>query len=249
MTIRTVIIDDEALARNRLKRMLEPYESLTVAGEARNGKEALEVLSRLRPDVLFLDIRMPLLSGFEMLEQSEESPYIIFTTAYHEYALQAFEENAVDYLLKPISKEKLNRAVKKLVTIFKNGIVETADLEHLVQAIHKKENRIERFSFKTGDRIAIIPATDILYFFAEDKYTFAATDTADSIIPFTLKELESRLDPSMFVRVHRGAIVNISRIQAVSKWFGGKYKLAFPNNKEIFVSLTYVSQFKHAINL
>jgi len=249
MIIQSVIIDDEALARNRLKRMLKPYDFIRIAGEAGNGKEALEVIGDLQPRLLFLDIRMPLLSGFEMLEQLHETPYIIFTTAYHQYALQAFEENAVDYLLKPVSAEKLDRAVAKVSAIFSRGSVSTPHLDRLVQSIQRKENRIERFSVKTGDRITIIPAEDILYFFAEDKYTFAATQDSESIISFTLKDLEQRLDPVKFIRIHRGAIVNIAQIQTIGKWFGGKYKLTFANGKELMVSASYAGRFRQAINL
>jgi two-component system LytT family response regulator len=249
MKIRTIIVDDEKLARSRLRRMLAKTESIEVVGEAANGKDALDVIRESDPDVLFLDIRMPLLSGFEMLQELDKSPYIVFTTAYDEYALRAFEENAVDYLLKPISEEKLDRAISKVKRILEKGSVIHPDLEQLLQTIQKKEDIIRRFSVKVGDRIFIVPEDEIVFFHAEDKYTFLNTADESTIIPFTLKELESRLDSDMFIRVHRSFIVNIEQIGLMHRWFGGRIRLKMKNGKEITISQHYVGEFKKKIHL
>ena len=248
MKIRTIIIDDEKLARSRLKRMLTKYENIEILGEAQNGQEGLELIEKFQPDLIFLDIKMPLLSGFEMLMKLEKSPYIVFTTAYDQYALQAFEENTVDYLLKPISNEKLERAISKVNNILQKGSQLPFDLEKLLKAMKNKENIIKRFSVKVGDRIFLIADQDIHFFHAEDKYTFLNTARDNYIIPFTLKELEDKLDQDLFCRVHRSSIVNIEKIETIHKWFGGKLQIKMNNGKEVVVSQNYISNFKNKIH-
>jgi len=249
MIIRVLIVDDEKLARSRLRRMLEKYENLKIVGEAKNGKEALQVIKETLPDVIFLDIRMPLLSGFEMLKKMEKSTYIVFTTAYDQYALQAFEENTVDYLLKPISEKKLDRAVTKLSDILNQGTPIPHDMEKFIQILHLKEERIKRFSVRVGDRISLIPDSEVFFFHAEDKVTFLNTSKENYIIPFTLKELVARLDPDLFIRVHRAFIVNIEQISSIQRWFGNKLQLKMNNDRIIVVSSSYVSRFKEKIHL
>jgi DNA-binding LytR/AlgR family response regulator len=248
MKIRTIIIEDEKLARSRLKRMLASYENIEILGEAQNGQEGLELIEQIEPDLIFLDIKMPQLSGFEMLTKLEKSPYIIFTTAYDQYALQAFDENTIDYLLKPISQAKLDRAISKASKILQKGSAIPFDFDRLIKAIDAKQNRIKRFSVKVGDRIFIIPDNEIQFFHAEDKYTFLNTAKEDYIISFTLKELEEKLDPELFCRVHRSFIVNLEKIDSIHKWFGGKLQLKMKCGKEIIVSQNYASEFKQKIH-
>jgi len=248
MKIRIIIIEDEKLARSRLKRMLAKHENIEILGEAQNGQEGLELIKKFQPDLIFLDIKMPLLTGFEMLTRLEKSPYIIFTTAYDQYALQSFEENTVDYLLKPISTEKLDRAIIKINKIFDKGTQLPFDLEKLLQSIKSKADVIKRFSVKVGDRIFLIADQDIHFFHAEDKYTFLNTIKDSFIIPFTLKELEEKLDQDLFCRAHRSFIVNIEKIESIHKWFGGKLQLRMMNRKEIVVSQNYVNAFKQKIH-
>lgn len=248
MKIRTIIIEDEKLARSRLRRMLAKYDNIEVLDEAQNGQEGLELIEKLQPDLIFLDIKMPLLSGFEMLTKLQKSPYIIFTTAYDQYALQAFEENTVDYLLKPISSEKLDRAIIKIKKIFDKGAQIPFDLEKLLQSIKRKSDVIRRFSVKVGDRIFLIADQDIHYFHAEDKYTFLNTAKDSYIIPFTLKELEEKLDPDRFCRVHRSFIINLEKIEVIYKWFGGRLKLMLKNRKEVVVSQNFMNDFKQKLH-
>ncbi|MFZ5518845.1 MAG: LytR/AlgR family response regulator transcription factor [Candidatus Zhuqueibacterota bacterium] len=248
MKIRTLIIDDEKLARSRLRRMLDASETIEIVGEASDGQEGLVLVESTRPDLIFLDIKMPHLSGFEMLTKLEKSPYIIFTTAYDQYALQAFEENTIDYLLKPISQAKLDRAISKVETIVRQGSAAPFDLERLLKAVDKKQSVIRRFSVKVGDRIFIIPDHEIHFFKAEEKYTFLQTAKDEYIIAFTLKELEDKLDPDLFCRVHRSFIINLEKIESIHKWFGGRLKLMMRNGQEILVSQNYVNEFKQRIH-
>jgi two-component system LytT family response regulator len=248
MKIKTIIIDDEKLACSRLKRMLAKYQNIKIQGEAQNGQEGLELIEKIQPDLIFLDIKMPLLSGFEMLTKLEKSPYIVFTTAYDQYALQAFEENTVDYLLKPISNEKLDRAIIKINQILGKETQLPFDLEKLLKTIKNKEEVIKRFSVKVGDRIFLIADQEIQFFHAEDKYTFLNTAKDSYIVPFTLRELEEKLDQDLFCRVHRSFIVNIEKIETIHKWFGGRLHLKMKNRKEIIVSQNYIDNFKNKIH-
>ena len=249
MKIKAVIIDDEKLARSRLKRMLSNFDNIDIAGEAENGREGLELIKGSNPDVIFLDINMPQLTGFEMLKKLEKSPYIIFTTAYDQYALQAFEENTVDYLMKPISDEKLERAVNKLEKMQDAGQSNIETIMNVLGSLEVKKNIFKRFSVKTGDRIFLIPDNEVYYFHAEDKHTFINTSEKSYIIDLTLKELEKRIDPEKFIRVHRGYIINIDSVKSIHQWYGGKLLVKLKNNVEITVSLNYVNDFKAKINL
>jgi len=251
MTIKTIIIDDERLARSRLFRLLKKHDNIEVMGEAEDGREAVELINKIHPDVIFLDIKMPIVSGFEMLERLDksESPYVIFTTAYDNYALRAFEENTIDYLLKPVSEKKLERAVSKLKTLMQTGQSLSINFEKLIHDLKKQDALIRRFSVTVGDKILIIPEDKIQFIKAEDKYTFIHTDDKEYIIPFTLKELELRLDPEKFIRVHRSYIVNLGHIASIHRWFGGRLLLKMKKQQEITVSLSYSAAFKQKINL
>ena len=251
MKIKAIIIDDERLARSRLIRLLKKYDNIDVIGEAEDGGEAVELINRIHPDVIFLDIKMPVLSGFEMLERLDksESPYVIFTTAYDNYALRAFEENTIDYLLKPVSEKKLERAVSKLKTLMETGQSLSLNFEKFIHDLKKQDALIRRFSVTVGDKILIIPEEKIQFIKAEDKYTFIHTDDKEYVIPFTLKELEIKLDPEKFIRVHRAFIVNLGQIASINRWFGGRLLLKMKNQQEITVSLSYTADFKQKINL
>lgn len=249
MKKRALIIDDENLARSRLRRLLEKNENIQVVGEAKNGREALEMIEKTEPYVLFLDIKMPGLSGFDMLKKLDRSPYIIFTTAYDEYALRAFEENAVDYLLKPINSEKLDRAVVKLMKMTSHDSSQSLDLKGLLDSIERKGQTVRRFSVKLGERFFLVQDTEIVFFHAENKYTFLNTAEKSYIIPFTLKELEAKLNPDKFIRVHRSYIVNIDRISSIHRWFKGRLLLKMKGGKEVIVSQKHADGFKNTIGL
>ena len=242
-----LVIDDSCATRKMLTRLLKGlgFEAL----EAGNGREALALVQELRPDVLFLDIRMPLLSGFELLKKLEPSPYVIFTTAHDEYALRAFEERTVDYLLKPVSEDNLERALSKLRDFLKDAKSSSQELEELIQGLKKKEEMIRRFSVKAGDRITIVPDDLIHLFYAEDKYTFLVTGEREYTVPFSLKELETRLDPEKFIRVHRSFIINIENIASIHGWFGGRLLVKMKNGRDILVSQNYAPGFEKKIHL
>ena len=249
MKIKTIIIDDEPLARARLRRLLGPMEDIDLVGEAGNGEEGLTMIRHHDPDIVFLDIKMPVLTGFEMLRKLEAAPYIIFTTAFDEYALRAFEENTIDYLLKPISEEKLQRALGKVRKVVGESGAFTQSLDTILKTLTNRDRPIRRFSVRIGDRILIVPEEKIVCFQSEDKYTFLHTSEEKYIVPFTLKELEKRLDTEKFIRIHRSVIIQLDHAVSIHRWFRGQLKVKMKNGSEFTVTTKYVGDFKQKIHL
>lgn len=248
-SIRAIIVDDEPLARNRLKRLLKDVEDVDIVGEGKNGEEGLRLIETLKPELIFLDIKMPLLTGFEMLEKLDVSPSVVFTTAFDAYALRAFEENTVDYLLKPISEEKLERALNKVRKIGGGGASQTVPYKRLIDALTREDRIIRRFSVRIGDRILIVPEEKICFFRSEDKYTFLHTVDEKYIISFSLKELQKRIDPDQFIRIHRGVIIRLDEAESIHKWFRGQLKIRMKQGQEFTVTSRYVGAFKEKIHL
>ncbi|MCU0439628.1 MAG: LytTR family DNA-binding domain-containing protein [Raineya sp.] len=229
MPFRTILIDDEKLALNRLKRLLSDFtDTVEIIGEASNGEEGHLIIEKEQPDLIFLDIEMPILNGFEMLQKLEKMPLVVFATAYDQYAIKAFEENSIDYLLKPIEKERLELTIKKLEKIVQNQSHKTSqeneNLLKLLQQI-KPQKELNSISVKTGDKIILLRLEDITHFEAEDKYTFIYTQEGKKhILDYTITYLEQKL-PDHFIRVSRSTIVNKNQIAELQKHFSGKYIL------------------------
>ncbi len=231
MTLKAVIVDDEALARERLQRMLAAFsDRVEVLAGAADGIEALELLNRLQPDVVFLDIRMPGLDGFALLEKLDNVPAVIFTTAYDAYALKAFDENAVDYLVKPVEKKRLARAIEKVERL-KEGDSDLLrrQLREIVQNIGRPPS--QQLTVRTGDRVFFINYQDICYFEASDKIVSLYTAEESYICDLSLNELEKRLPAESFRRVHRSVLVNIRHIREAQRWFGGRYRLVMNDKR------------------
>lgn len=237
MPLKTLLIDDEPLARARLRRLLNQFEStFEIVGEAVNGTEGLTLITELQPDVIFLDIEMPLMNGFEMLAHLTYMPMVIFATAYDQYAMKAFEENSIDYLLKPVEIERLAKTVEKLkkLSISSMGRESANQFNHnLRQLIEqlKPKKELHAISVKYADKILLIPLEDISYFEAEDKYVFLATKEGQKYLTsYTIAVLEEKL-PTYFTRVSRAAILNGHHIKEIQKHFDGKYILVLMDKK------------------
>ena len=213
MKFKSVIIEDEILARERLKLLLKKHEEvIEIIAEAKNGEEGLEIINACKPDLIFLDIQMPGLTGFEMLQHLDEIPLVIFTTAYDEYALQAFETNTIDYLLKPISPERLEKAIQKLVQMGSN---EPQIDDQLLEFISKiSQPKLSFIKVKTGSIIKLIKLSKICYFKSEDKYTFLHTFDKKYILSDSLNEFEKKL-PAQFKRIHRACIINLDYVKEI----------------------------------
>jgi len=225
--LRVAIVDDEPLARARTRRLLDEIGNVTVVGEAGSSAEARALIAEARPDLLLLDIQMPGEDGFALLGGLSPRPAVVFITAFDHYAVQAFEENAVDYLLKPFRRERLEQALERA----RHDLVHPAELaERLAALLGAVERRtppgqIERFTVRVGSRQLILRADEVLWFGAEDKLVFAATGRGKHYVNFTLDQLERRLDPARFARIHRAAIANLDWAAALRPGFAGTYRL------------------------
>ncbi|UTW62970.1 response regulator transcription factor [bacterium SCSIO 12741] len=245
---KALIIDDEKLARHRLREMLKPYQEwVEVIGEAENGKKGLEQIEELQPDLLFLDIQMPVMSGFEMLQHLKQSPKIIFVTAFEEYALKAFEQNSIDYLLKPIVKSRLAITMEKLKEQSRYGQWSANTIMELVEA-NRPAQKLQSLSVMVGDRLVILKLNELVYFKAEDKYvTVYLKNGKTHLLNKSLTRLEKEL-PADFLRIHRTYMIN--RNYALEMRRGFNYKWSVVMDHEEGVSLpcgnSYVNDLKES---
>src|SRR6056297_1200542 len=232
--IRTIIVEDEELARNLLKSFLKEVENIEVVAECENGFEGVKMINELKPDLVFLDIQMPKITGFEMLELLEHKPHIIFATAYDQYALKAFEYNAADYLLKPYSKERLLEAIEKVSErIQAEGT--HSDVTDKIND-YPKEDYLNRIVVKDRHKIHIIPADQIRYIESMDDYVLIYTKKGRYIKQKTMKYLEKALDPEYFVRIHRSYIVQVEEISEIQQYEKESYVVILHDKTKLKVS-------------
>lgn len=230
MPYRTLIADDEPLARMRMRKLLEPYADLiNVVGEANCGDQAVKQIQDLQPDLVFLDIRMPDMTGFDVLNAvgDDAAPVVVFTTAYDEFALQAFQEDSVDYLLKPVEEDRLRFTIDKLRRLADAFSGASAPRDEILNSfrklIGKKDSYLQRLQVKIGDRTLLVPVDSIYRFQSEDKYTTIYTSQEKYLIDTPLVDLEAKLDPNQFVRVHRAHLVAIDAIGEYQRTIGGHF--------------------------
>lgn len=245
--IRILLVDDEELARFTMRRALAVVPDLEVVGEAGNGAEAIEAIAELRPDVVLLDIEMPGFNGFEVVQQILDPPIVVFVTAYDEYAVRAFDANAIDYLLKPVQPERLERTIARVRERLK---ARTPELRKVVAEIARQRGGpIRRLAARRGKRIAIIPLRDINRIEIDDKLVFACTATERLLIEKTIGELETLLEPSGFLRISRGELVNLKKVTELMPWFSGTWRLRLSNGEERDVSRERAKQLKEAMGV
>jgi len=237
-TIKAIIVDDEQLARDIVKEYLEDHPEVDVVSECKDAHEALEAVEKHQPDLLFLDIQMPEINGFELLEMLDNHPKIIFSTAYDQYAIKAFEVNAVDYLLKPYDTERFNLALERAAESIHSHHQPNESIKKLLQSIQASSHYQERILVKHAGRIVIISCREINLISAMDDYAEISTARDSYLIQQSLNHLEQRLNPEQFVRVHRSYIVNLDAIKDIVNWSTGRYKLYLKDGKEIFLSRT-----------
>jgi DNA-binding LytR/AlgR family response regulator len=236
--LRTLVVDDEKLARDRLRTFLRGIEDVEVVGEAANGPEAVQLIEAERPDLVFLDIQMPGMDGFGVLRALSHKPDVVFATAYDSYAIKAFEVHAADYLLKPISRDRLTEAVRRVRGRRDNG-VSVPDVQELVRSIQQRERRyVAQLPVHKGRQILILPVENIFWFEVEYRLVYAHTAGERFMTSFTLKDLEDRLDPEVFFRAHKSRLVNLNQVKAIVPWFGGRFKLVMRNPSSSEVELS-----------
>jgi two-component system LytT family response regulator len=244
MAIKTLIVDDERPARLRLRAQLQKIPEIEVVGEAENGELAVQLIKSLRPDLVMLDVQMPILNGFQVLERISRTPEIIFVTVWDRYAIQAFEVNAVDYLLKPYSHDRLVRAIEKAARAIRESVDRRAQILAVLEKHRESEARITRITVQKGDEFRVLEVDEADLFCAEGGLVFVYSGGTRYLCEKPLQELEERLAPDRFYRVHRNAIVNLSRIEKISPGGNGKYELEISHKKRVIVSRDRSQRFK-----
>ncbi len=247
--MRAFLVDDEALALKRLQRMLAATKRVEIAGTSQDPVQAVPAILKAKPEILFLDIEMPGMTGFEMLAKLKPQPWVVFTTAYDRYALEAFGVNSVDYLLKPIEAAHLDRALDKIERL--RGTAATPpDMTELIRRLTAPAYP-DRVASKVGEKIEFVDLDQVTHFFASDKLTFAATAGKNYAVDYTIQELEHKLDPGRFVRVHRATLVNVAHVQELHSWFAGRMMLRLNDSKhtELAVSRDRVRALKERLGI
>jgi two-component system, LytTR family, response regulator len=234
--IKVVIIDDEVLARDIIKSFLKKYDNIELIAECTNGFDGIKQINELNPDLIFLDIQMPKLTGFEMLEILDEPPVIIFSTAFDQFALKAFEVNATDYLLKPYSEERFGEALNKAIKLLGNKPEANVRIGNLVKSLEKRTEYLDRVVIKNGQKILIISVEDIDYIEAQDDYTMIYSSKGNFLKQKTMKYFEENLDPADFIRIHRSYIVKLSSVKQIELFEKESYKAILNDGKKLLVS-------------
>jgi len=234
-----IIVEDERPARDLLKTYLQEYEELELLGEYDNGFDGLKAINELKPDAIFLDVQMPKLTGFELLEVLEHQPEVIFTTAYDQFAIRAFEQNAVDYLLKPFSKNRFREAIVKLDQRLKSksdGTLEKSSIEKIRQHFAESDEKLHRVVIKKTGKIHVISTDDINFLEAQDDYVMVYTNEGKFLKQQTMKYFEQHLDNQQFVRVHRSYIANIACIERIEPYEKSNFILILKDGNKVPVS-------------
>jgi two-component system LytT family response regulator len=249
--LRAFVLDDEKLAVDRLVRLLEATGRVIIAGTSTDPEDALQRLQRADVDVLFLDIQMPGQTGFELLERLERDLPVIFTTAYDHCALEAFEVNSIDYLLKPIDPDRLERALDKLTRLSAQPRPDVRALARELARQLTPGRRLDRIASRVGERTTLLDVGRITHFFSKDKLTFAVSNGREHVIDHTLSELEERLDSGRFVRIHRATVVNTAFVQELDAWIDGGVIVRLKDEKktELSVARDRVRELKERLGI
>jgi len=247
MKIKSVIIDDERLAREELKSLLKNYENIQVVGEAKNASEGITLIQKESPDLVFLDIQMPEMNGFEMLKELDEIPQIIFVTAYDEFAIEAFKVKALDYLLKPVHPDELNQTIERIVLM--QGEDEFTSQSH--QQFDRKDRQLtitDRVFIKDNEKCYFPKLGDIRYFESHGNYVKVYFEKHKPMILRSLNSLEERLDPNHYFRANRKYIINLNYIDTIENWFNGGLQVTLEENVKIEISRRQAIKFKEIMS-
>ncbi len=246
--MKVLIIDDESLARDLLKSYLKGEEDIELVGECANGFEGMKAIQEQQPDLVFLDVQMPKLNGFEMLELLENPPFIIFATAHDEFAIKAFEANAVDYLLKPFSKERCKQALDKFRERFQEGETGKEIAQKLVEYKDEQPSVLDRIVVRTGAKIKIILPENIKYLESQDDYVMIYTHEGKFLKQKTMTYFERHLDAKDFVRIHRSYIVRIEQIAQIELYGKDTHIAALKDGSKLSVSRSGYSRLKEVLD-
>lgn len=240
--MRALIVDDERLARKELMKLLEEHPSIEVIGEAMNAEEAINMVNELNPDLLFLDIQMPGKTGFQLLEELDAVPFVVFTTAYDEFALKAFEVNALDYLLKPIQADRLSETVSKILEKEKSK-------SSAARSTDKKLGLNDQVFVKDGDRCWFVSLNNVRMFESDGNYIKVYFDNNRPMIHKSLNALDEKLDERAFFRASRKHIINLSWVEGIEQWFNGGLMVRLKGGDKVEVSRRQAAKFKDMMSL
>jgi DNA-binding LytR/AlgR family response regulator len=236
-----------------MRQALAAASDIEIVGEARNGVEAIEMIGELRPDLVLLDIEMPGFDGFEVVQHLANPPAIVFVTAYDEYAVRAFEANAIDYLLKPVQPERLERTLARVRPRIGAGAADAAErnseLKDIRTVLRERSGPLRRIAARRGKRIVIVPLREVIRVEIEDKLVFAITASDRVLIEKTIGELETMLEPVGFLRISRGELVNLETVKELVPWFSGTWRVKLANGEERDVSRERARQLKEAMGI
>jgi two-component system LytT family response regulator len=241
MSLRVLIVDDEAPARRKVRSHLSGKADVAIMGEAADGLEAVDAIQRLRPDLVFLDIQMPGMNGFEVIAAVgvDVMPAVVFVTAFDEYALDAFDVEAVDYLLKPIREDRFERALKRALKRVDTRDSDRDRLARLLDRVRPAARYLQRIVVRDGERLFFVPTSRIVRIAADGNYVKLHTAEGAHVIRETISRLESRLNPEQFARIHRSEIVNIDSVKEIQPWFHGDHVVILKNGEERRLSRRY----------
>ena len=241
MSIRALIVDDEALARKRIRTLLREHPEIDIVAECSNGEEAIDAVEAHRPDLLFLDVQMPGLSGFDVLRTlGERAPLVIFVTAFDQYALEAFRVSAVQYLLKPVEREEFSSAVQRAERLLQEPKGESLNaISDLLKQIGKPPTFLQRIVVKSRGRTLFLKIDDVDWFESEGNYVRIHIKGEKHLLRETMGGIEEKLDPQLFVRIHRTAIVNLERIEELSPTSHGEYRVVLRGGARLTLSRVY----------
>lgn len=242
MKIRSLIVDDEPWARKRIAALLRTEPDIEIVGECEDGEEAISKIAELSPDLVLLDVQMPKVDGFEVIEaiDPDRMPLVIFVTAYDEYALRAFDAHALDYLLKPFDEERFRKALERARKDLQRERAGTEnDLRSLLDTLRHSRKYLQRLLVKSGGRVIFLRAADVDWFQASGNYIALHVGRESHLLRQTMNALEPKLDPDHFIRIHRSTIVNLDRVRELQPWFRGEQRLVLKNGTQLTVGRAF----------
>jgi two-component system, LytTR family, response regulator len=247
--VRAVIVDDEPLPRERIATLLAGHPEIRIVAQCGDGEEAVRVIGEEQPDLVFLDIQMPELDGFEVLEalDPEKLPAVIFVTAFDEYAVRAFEVSVIDYLLKPIDPERFELALDRALARMEGPAMDSAELKDFLNRWRAQRGYVTRFVVRSGSKVTFVRPQEVDWIDAAGNYVRLHAAGRQHLVRETMKSIESRLDPEVFVRVHRSAIVNIDRIVSLEPYFHGEYVVVMRDGSKLTSSRSHSARLRALI--
>ncbi len=244
--IKCVIVDDEELARQLLAEYLQDYDHIDIVAECASGRQAIEKIDTLEADLVFLDVQMPGLDGFDVLENIRTNPFVIFCTAYDKYAIKAFEKNAIDYLLKPLDKERFDQAVQRATERIRQNETNFTHIQEETSA-REVQGYSKNLFVQKNEKLVNLPVQNIVHLEASKDYTIISTQTDQFVSSLGISKLAEKLDPEIFIRIHRSTIINLQKLAEIERYGAGSLAARMENGKVFPISRSYAKAIKEKI--